>query len=56
VLILCGIEQRPVCEAALLLGISKHAVDVAYCAALDSLEVIQCQKILESSDCINMAN
>jgi hypothetical protein len=29
VLILCGVEQRPPCEAALLLGISKHAVDVA---------------------------
>ena len=54
VLILCGIEQRPVGEAALLLGISKHAVDVAYCAALDSLEVIQCQRILESGCCTDM--
>jgi hypothetical protein len=35
VLILCGVEQRPPCEAALLLRISKHAVDVACCATLD---------------------
>ena len=56
VLILCGVERRPPCEAALLLGISKHAVDVAYCAALDSLEVIWCQAILESGGCIGMAN
>ncbi|HEY4677064.1 MAG TPA: hypothetical protein VIJ01_07880 [Candidatus Angelobacter sp.] len=54
VLILCGIEQRPTDEVALLMGVSKHAVDVAYCAALDSLEVIQCQKILESAACIEM--
>jgi len=39
-----------------LLGISKHAVDVAYCAALDSLEVIWCQAILESGGCIGMTN
>jgi hypothetical protein len=56
VLILCGVEQRPPCEAALLLGISKHAVDVAYCAALDWLEVIQCQALLESGGCIDMTN
>jgi hypothetical protein len=52
VLILCGVEQRPSCEAARLLGISKHAVDVAYCAALDSLEVIWCEAILESGGCV----
>jgi hypothetical protein len=56
VLILCGVEQRPPCEAALLLGISKHAVDVAYCAALGSLEVIWCQAILEAGGCVGMTN
>lgn len=56
VLILCGVERRPPGEAALLLGISKHAVDVAYCAALDSLEVIRCQAILESDACVDMTN
>src|SRR5215469_17099886 len=48
VLILCGVERRPSGEAALLLGISKHAVEVAYCAVLEWLEVIRCQVILES--------
>jgi DNA-directed RNA polymerase specialized sigma24 family protein len=52
VLILCGVEQCPPCEAARLLGISKHAVDVAYCAALESLEIIWCQAILESGGCV----
>jgi hypothetical protein len=56
VLILCGVEQRPPGEAAQLLGISKHAVDVAYCAALDSLEVFWCQAILESGGCFAMTN
>ena len=48
VLILCGVEQRPSGEAALLMAISKHAVDVAYCDAFDSLEVIWRQAIPES--------
>lgn len=56
VLILCGVEERSPCEAARLLGISKHAVDVAYCAALNSLEVIWCQTVLESSGCIGVTN
>ena len=56
VLILCGVEQRPPCEAARLLGISRHAVDVAYCAALDSLEIIWCQGILESGGGIGITN
>jgi hypothetical protein len=56
VLIFCGVEQRPPGEAALLLGISKHAVDVAYCAALESLEIIRCQAILEAGGWVGMAN
>ena len=48
VLILCGIEERSVGETAQLLGISKRAVEGAYCAALESLEVIYSQFILES--------
>ncbi len=48
VLILCGVEERSVTETAQLLGISKHAVEGAYCAALESLEVIYSQFILES--------
>jgi hypothetical protein len=56
VLILCGVEQRPSGEAALLLGISKHAVEVAYCVALESLEVIRCYAILRSDGYVVMVN
>jgi len=51
VLILCGVEQRSTGDAALLLGISKPAVEAAYSSALESLEVIYCQAVLESYGC-----
>ena len=50
-LILCGFEQHSAVEAARLLGISKRAVEGAYGTALESLEVIQCQAVLESYGC-----
>jgi len=56
VLILCGVEQRSSGEAAVLLGISKQVVAAAYCAALESLEVIRCQSILESGYCAVLLN
>ena len=56
VLMLCGVEQCQAGEAALLLGTSKHAVEVAYCVALERLEVIQCQTILESGGCVGAVN
>lgn len=56
VVILCGVEQRPPGEAALLLGTSKHAVEVAYCASLELLEVIWCEAILELGGCIDTVN
>ena len=52
VLILCGVEQRSTGDAALLLGISKHAVEAAYSRALEWLEVIYCQAVLESYGCV----
>lgn len=55
-LILCGVERRPPGEAALMMGISQHAVEVAYCAAIDSLEIIRCQAILEAGGYVVMAN
>ena len=48
VLILCGIEQRSITEAAQLLGITRCAVESAYSAALESLEIIYSQFMLES--------
>ena len=48
VLVLCGIENRRSREVALLLGISEHAVESAYLAALQSLDVIRSQAMVES--------
>jgi len=48
VLVLCGIGNRRSREVALLLGISEHAVEAAYCAALQSIDAIRCQAIVES--------
>ncbi len=50
-LILCGFEQHPAAEAARLLGISKRAVESAYGTALESLEIVHCQEVLESYGC-----
>ena len=48
VLVLCGIGNRRSREVALLLGISEHAVEAAYCVALQSIDVIRSQAIVES--------
>ncbi len=51
VLILCGFEGRSAGEAARLLGISEQATKIAYCSALESLEVVYCQAVLDSHGC-----
>lgn len=51
VLILCGVEHYTVGDVACLLGISKHAVQIAYTTALECLEVIYCQTVLETYGC-----
>jgi len=48
VVVLRGIENRRSQEVARLLGISEHAVEAAYCAAIQSLDVICSQAIVES--------
>lgn len=48
VLVLCGVEQRSFADAALLLGITQHAVQNAYCAALKLVELVWCEVLLES--------
>jgi len=48
VLVLRGIENRRSREVARLLGISEHAVESAYDAAIKSLDVIRSQAIVES--------
>ena len=47
-LILRGVEQRLTAEASEILGISEHAVEGAYCAALESLEIMYSAFLLES--------
>ncbi len=51
VLVLCGVEHRCVHDVACLLGISKHAIEAAYDNALELLEVIYCQAVLEAYGC-----
>jgi len=48
VLVLCGIGNRRSREVASLLGISERAVGAAYWTALQSLDVIRSQAIIES--------
>ncbi len=50
-LVLCGFERRSTGQAALLLGISKRVVQAAYTTALELLEVIYCQAVLEAHGC-----
>ena len=52
VLILCGVEQRSADEVAVLLGISKHVVGVAYSRVLQALEVVYCEELLDSCGCV----
>ena len=52
VLVLCGFAQHSANQAALLLGISTHAVEAAYTSALETLEVIYCQELFESYGCV----
>jgi len=49
VLVLCGFAQHSANQAALLLGVSTHVVEAAYTTALETLEVISCQAVLEAS-------
>ena len=44
VLVICGLEKRSAYEAAALLGIDPAGVEGAYCAGIQSLEVISCEQ------------
>jgi hypothetical protein len=48
VLVICGIEKYSSTEAARWLGISQPAVEAAYCAALQAVDVIECEARIES--------
>ena len=48
VLVLCGLENCRSWQVAQLLGISEHAVEAAYCATIQSLDVMRSQAIIDS--------
>ena len=50
-LIMCGVEKCSAPEAAALLGISSRAVEAAYGVALESLEIMHCQALIECCGC-----
>ena len=49
-LAICGLEKRSAYEAAVLLGIDPAVVEGAYCAAIESLEVIKCERVQRQND------
>jgi DNA-directed RNA polymerase specialized sigma24 family protein len=51
VLVMCGVEGCSPCEAAAYLGISRPAVEAAYRAALEWVDVMYCQTLTEHCIC-----
>ena len=49
-LVICGIEKHSVSEAALLLGVSSACVRAAYCAGLQSLDVLRWEQFREKHE------
>jgi hypothetical protein len=47
-LVLRGMEGYSPTESARILGISRTAVEAAYCAALQSLEILTCEMLVDS--------
>ena len=50
VLVICGLQKRSTEQAAVLLGIDRIVVEGAYCAAIESLEVIGCEQFQRQND------
>ena len=51
VLVLCGLARYSATETALMLGVSTRAVEAAYARALETMEIMYCQAVLDSCDC-----
>ena len=47
-LVLCGIEGYSSTDAALMLGLSRTAVEAAYCTASEFLEILSCKMLVDS--------
>lgn len=55
-LVICGIEKRSSSQAAVLLGISRTAAEAAYCAALEYLAVVRCERFRNQNDFAAVCN
>ena len=55
-LVICGIEKRPVHEAASLLGVTECMVRGAYCRALAYLDVIRCERLRDEYEYAAVCN
>jgi hypothetical protein len=55
-LVICGIEKRPVHEAASWLGVTDSMVQAAYCKALEYLEVIRCERFRDENEYAAVCN
>ena len=55
-LVICGIEKRPLQEAASLLGVTQSVLRAAYCKALEYLDVIQCERFRDACDYAAVCN
>ena len=47
-LVLCGLEGYSSTDAALMLGISRTAVEAAYCSALEFFDILNCEMFMDS--------
>lgn len=56
VLVICGIEKHSAAEAGILLALDRTTVEGAYCAALQLLEVISCEQLLQQNDFLAVCN
>jgi hypothetical protein len=56
VLVICGIEKHSAAEAGILLALDRTTVEGAYCAALQLLEVISCEELLQQNDFVAVCN
>lgn len=55
-LVICGLEERPIHEAALMLGVDRSSVEGAYCAAIHFLEVLWCKEFRGQNDFAGLWN
>jgi DNA-directed RNA polymerase specialized sigma24 family protein len=55
-LVMFGIERRSSREAAMIMGVSRSNLELAYCAAIESLEVIRCERVRDLNELAAVCN